>query len=71
MPAADSLIKMNHHAKRAYFEIEDAILQNHTAGSAIFEINSSAKSCNGVVPVKEPIYEKLELHYSWFREKPL
>lgn len=70
-PVADSLIRVNCYAERAYFEVEDAILQNHTVGSTKFEINSSAKNCNGVVPVKEPIYEMLEFHYLWFREKPL
>ena len=69
--AADRLIETNPNAKKAFLEIIDAILQNHSVGSTEFVINSSTKNCNGVVPIKESIYERLETHYLWFREKPL
>ncbi len=68
---ANYLINSNKFAEEAYIEIEDSILQNHTDTSGIFTINSSEKNCNGVVPVKEGIYQRLEAYYEWFREKPL
>lgn len=68
---AEDLMKNNHLAKKAYTEIEESIVFNHTDASGSFTINSSSKNCNGVVPVKEGIYERLEAHYEWFREKPL
>lgn len=68
---AEIMIKENNYAKKAFFEIEDSILQNHTSSSEHFIINSSHKNCNGVVPVKEGIYLRLENEYAWFREKPL
>lgn len=70
-PAAGSLMQTNDFAKTSYQEIEDSILSNHTAGSDRFIINCSEKNCNGVVPVKEQIYIRLETNYDWFREKPL
>lgn len=68
---ADYLIKNNPLAEEAYIEIEESIVLNHTDPSGSFTINSSSKNCNGVVPVKEGIYERLEAYYEWFREKPL
>ena len=65
------LIQTNDLAHQAFIEIEDSILQNCTDDSGEFTINSSKKNCNGVVPVKEGIYRRLEAHYEWFREKPL
>ncbi len=69
--AADVMMQREPFARQAYNEIEQAILQNHTPGDEIFIINSSEKNCNGVVPVKELIYQRLEEDYRWFREKPL
>lgn len=68
---ADYLIQTNDLAHQAFIEIEDSILQNCTDDSGEFTINSSEKNCNGVVPVKEGIYRRLEAYYEWFREKPL
>lgn len=68
---ADFLIQTNDLAHQAFIEIEDSILQNCTDDSGDFTINSSGKNCNGVVPVKEGIYRRLETCYKWFREKPL
>lgn len=68
---ADYLIQTNDLAHQADIEIEDSILQNCTDTSGEFTINSSEKNCNGVVPVKEGIYHRLETYYEWFREKPL
>lgn len=66
-----NLIVNNQFARQAYQEIETAIRLNFTEGLNHFVINCSEKNCNGVVPIKEKIYEKLELEYQWFREKPL
>lgn len=68
---AEYLIQKSDLAHQAFIEIEDSILQNCTDGSDKFIINSSKKNCNGVVPVKEGIYRRLETDYEWFREKPL
>ena len=68
---ADYLMQTNDLAHQAFIEIEDSILQNCTDDSGEFTINSSEKNCNGVVPVKEGIYRRLEAYYEWFREKPL
>lgn len=68
---ADYLIQTNGLAHQAFNEIQDSILQNCTDASGEFTINSSKKNCNGVVPVKEGIYHRLEVYYEWFREKPL
>lgn len=68
---ADFLMQTNDLAHQAFIEIEDSILQNSTDNSGRFIINSSEKNCNGVVPVKEGIYRRLETYYDWFREKPL
>ena len=70
-PKLTDLLSNNDLAQQAYSEIENSILSNHTEGMNYFAINSNAKNCNGVVPVKEKIYEKLEIEYHWFREKPL
>ncbi len=70
-PLVSTLIENNPLAQQAYSEIENAILSNHTENLDHFAINCSEKNCNGVVPVKEKIYEKLETEYHWFREKPL
>lgn len=70
-PKIAALLSNNDLAKQAYFEIENSILSNHTEGLNYFAINNSTKNCNGVVPIKEKIYEKLEFEYHWFREKPL
>lgn len=70
-PIATDLIVHNPSAKLAYLEIETSINQNVSTGSDHFILNSSEKNCNGVVPVKEGIYERLECYYNWFREKPL
>lgn len=70
-PILEELLKSNHLALTAYREIESSILCNHTEGLKHFIINSSSKNCNGVVPIKEKIYEALENTYGWFREKPL
>lgn len=70
-PKVIALLSNNDLAQQAYSEIEDSILSNHTEGRSYFAINSNAKNCNGVVPVKEKIYEKLESEYHWFREKQL
>ena len=68
---ADYLIQTNDLAHQAFIEIEDSILLNCTDDSGKFTINSSEKNCNGVVPIKEGIYRRLEINYEWFREKPL
>lgn len=70
-PTVVELLSNSTLARQAYSEIEDSILSNHTEGLDYFAINNSAKNCNGVVPIKEKIYEKLEIEYHWFREKPL
>lgn len=45
---ADYLISNNDFARKAYSEIEDSILQNHTESSSDFTINNSEKNCNGL-----------------------
>jgi len=70
-PAAISLLKQNPLAYEAFIEVETSIKENKTEGANHFIINSSEKNCNGVVPVKEEIYKRLEENYNWFREKPL
>jgi hypothetical protein len=40
-------------------------------GSDRFVINSAERLSNGVVPIKDSCYVKLERSYLWFREKPL
>ncbi len=63
--SAQCLLETNALAKCAYNEICIAI-------SAMADsINNSEKNCNGVVPLKEPCYQKLEDHFGWYREKPL
>lgn len=64
-PTAQELLEQNVLAKEAFDEIKSAIC------SMVGTINNSEKNCNGVVPVKEPCYKKLEYEYNWFREKPL
>lgn len=70
-PIANDLLVRNPLAEQAYLEVETSIRQNVTEGYDRFIINSSKKNCNGVVPVKEKIYQQLEERYGWFREKPL
>lgn len=62
---AQELIDHNPFAKQAFQEITDAV------NSMVDTINNSEKNCNGVVPLKEPCYRKLEEAYGWYREKPL
>ena len=64
-PKARSLLKTNPAAAQAYDEIEDSIR------AMVGFINDSGKNCNGVVPIKEGCYVRLEDHYLWYREKPL
>ena len=70
-PKADYLIKTNDNAHQAFVEIEDSIIQNSMNDSGKFIINPLEKNCNGVVPLKEGIYRRLEYYYNWYREKPL
>lgn len=70
-PPALQLINTNTFAKQAFEEIRNSIQLNHTNNLNYFVINCSEKNCNGVVPIKDKIYEKLEIDYFWFREKPL
>jgi len=70
-PVAKELLRTNPLANEAYRQIIQAIELNATELSGKFVINSSEKNANGVVPVKENIYARLEDEYGWFREKPL
>lgn len=69
--SAEEFICNNELARKAYDEISDSIKSIITNGHDIFIINNSEKNCNGVVPVKELCYKKLEEEYLWYREKPL
>lgn len=62
---AQDLINNDPLAYQAFQEITDAV------NSMVAAINNSEKNCNGVVPLKEPCYRKLEEEYGWYREKPL
>lgn len=68
---AEIILNENEEAYQAYSEICDSIKSIKTTGEDIFIINNSEKNCNGVVPIKESCYAKLEDHYLWYREKPL
>lgn len=68
---ARELIEHNPLAEQAFCEVEQSIINNVTSRDGIFVLNSSAKNCNGVVPVKERCYQILEEEFEWFREKPL
>ncbi len=68
---AQIAIRQNPLAKQAFEEVEQSIVRNVTPGRDVFILNTAAKNCNGVVPVKEKCYEILEEDFSWFREKPL
>lgn len=70
-PMAQTMIESHKMAKQAYHEICDSIKSIVTYGHDIFIVNNSEKNCNGVVPIKETCYARLEEHYSWYREKPL
>lgn len=70
-PVAEILLRSNAIANEAYMEIVRSIELNATDYRGKFVINSSEKNLNGVVPVKENIYARLEEEYGWFREKPL
>jgi len=70
-PVAKTMLEENPVAILAYEEISDSIKSIITQGQEIFIINNSEKNCNGVVPIKETCYAKLEDEYSWYREKPL
>ena len=70
-PVAVNLLNSNTIANQAFAEVETSIIHNCTNGSDHFIINNSQKNCNGVVPIKEGIYERLEYYYNWYREKPL
>ncbi len=70
-PVADNLLKTNPLAYEAYQQIVQSIKLNATDLRGKFVINNSEKNANGVVPVKENIYARLEDEYGWFREKPL
>ena len=70
-PVAQTLLDNNIAAMQAYKEIGDSIKSIVTRGRDHFIINNSEKNCNGVVPIKEPCYVKLEDSYLWYREKPL
>ena len=70
-PPAHYLIQSNPLAKCAYNEVANSILNNVTPGHDVFILNNTGKNCNGVVPVKERIYQILEDTYGWYREKPL
>lgn len=69
--AAQALIDRSSLARQAFSEVEQSIMRNVTSGHDIFILNTSAKNCNGVVPVKEKCYQILEEDFDWFREKPL
>lgn len=70
-PTAQELIRENPLALQAYNEICEAILSIITPPYPYFIINNSEKNCNGVTPIKDPCYEKLENRYLWYRDKPL
>jgi hypothetical protein len=63
--SAAALIHENRTAEQAYNEVIDSI------SSITSRINNSSKNCNGVMPLKDNCYQKLENDYLWFREKPL
>ncbi len=68
---AQIAIRQNPLAKQAFEEVEQSIVRNVTPGRDVFILNTIAKNCNGVVPVKEKCYQILEEDFLWFREKPL
>lgn len=70
-PLAKKLIENDPLVKQAYDEIADSIAHNVSPGQDIFILNNSKKNANGVRPIKEQCYERLENTYNWFREKPL
>lgn len=69
--SAKKLMKQEPVAEQAFHEVEQSIIDNVTNGHNIFILNTLAKNCNGVVPVKEKCYQILEEEFCWFREKPL
>lgn len=70
-PDAKQLLKNNSVALQAYNEVLDSIKSIVSEESSEFYINNTEKNGNGVVPIKEKCYIKLEFEYLWFREKPL
>lgn len=70
-PIALEIIEQNPYAQSAVFEVRDSIGSIVSRNLSYFVVNCSAKNCNGVVPIKEKCYAKLEEYYLWYREKPL
>lgn len=64
-PKAQLLIEQKPFASTAYHEIVESV------NSMVSVINNLGKNCNGVVPLKEPCYRKLEDEFGWYRKKPL
>ena len=70
-PLAKDLLTNNPLARVATEEVYDSIRSIVSEGKDVFILNNAAKNCNGVVPIKENCYIRLEDNYLWFREKPL
>lgn len=70
-PSAQYLLNNNPLAKQAYTEVFESIKSIVTDQHSEFYINNTEKNGNGVVPIKEKCYIKLENDFLWFREKPL
>lgn len=70
-PSAQCLLDNNPLAKQAYAEVVESIRSIVTDQYSEFYINNTEKNGNGVVPIKEKCYIKLENDFLWFREKPL
>ncbi len=68
---AEVLLANDDFAAQANREVTTSILSMVTNGLTEFHINDSRKNCNGVVPIKDKFYQKMENEFRWYREYPL